>query len=393
MNKKVFTLSIIDNKLPLFICFCFLAGTIMSFYLSISISDYFYFLSVPILLLTLYLIKLTIGQVKNEYKRLIKKEKYLKDGCHLRYFDNNKKQVKFEINIISGKRDGAFIEYYLDGQVKVNANYNIGEFNGPHKTYYENGKKSKDCNYEKGELHGEYKEYHENGNLKLQTQYKKGTQTGETKSFYDNGNKSIETNYNNDKQNGLTISYYKNGMKAREFEMRNGIIYGEVIEYNKDGTLKFKNKGINYLFFNSEGQKACSINIDKHAAVGTWQNFRSDGTLQYELEFDKASTEDATKGALTKKKLVKKAIYTINGDVFSTTKLSYNIIHESCYKFLSKYADNRVTSKEEIIIRGIIMQGPGGVSGLANNTYIKNTPIKSIKDIIELNPIKGFENE
>ena len=173
MNKKVFTLSIIDNKLPLFICFCFLSGTIISFYLSISISDYFYFLSVPVLLLTLYLIKLTIGQVKNEYKRLIKKEQYFNDGPHLEYFHDKKRQVKFELHIINGERNGAFIEYYVNGQVKVNANYNIGEFDGPHKTYYENGKKSKDCNYEKGELHGEYKEYHENGNLKLQTQYKK----------------------------------------------------------------------------------------------------------------------------------------------------------------------------------------------------------------------------
>ena len=30
----------------------------------------------------------------------------------------------------------------------------------------------------------------------------------------------------------------------------NSRIYGEVIEYNKVGTLKFKNEGINYLFFN-----------------------------------------------------------------------------------------------------------------------------------------------
>ena len=131
MNKKVFTLSIIDNKLQLFICFCFLAGTIISFYLSISISDYFYLLTVPLLLITLYLVKLTITLVKNEYKPLIKKEKYLNDGRHVEYFENKKKQAKFELHIINGKRDGAFIEYYVNGQVKVNANYNIGEFNGP----------------------------------------------------------------------------------------------------------------------------------------------------------------------------------------------------------------------------------------------------------------------
>ena len=104
MNKKVFKLSIIDNKLPLFICFCFLAGTIISFYLSIIISTYFYLLAVPLLLITLYLIKLTIAAVKNEYKRLIKKEKHFNDGRHLEYFEDKKRQAKFELHIINGAK-------------------------------------------------------------------------------------------------------------------------------------------------------------------------------------------------------------------------------------------------------------------------------------------------
>ena len=94
MNKIVFKLSIIENKLPLFVCFCFLVGTIISFYLSIIISTYFYFLTVPILLVTLYLTKSTITQVKDEYKQLIKKEKYFNDGRHLEYFENKKRQLK-----------------------------------------------------------------------------------------------------------------------------------------------------------------------------------------------------------------------------------------------------------------------------------------------------------
>ena len=266
-----------------------------------------------------------------------------------------------------------------------NKNKNI-ESNHGFNRYYQSGYLTSEFYKKNGKLHGKHISFYQSdkGGVKSEVEYFEGKRQGQYVEYHENGYKSIETNYNNDKQNGLTISYYNNSMKAREFEMRNGIIYGEVIEYNKDGTLKFKNKGINYLFFNSEGQKVCSINIDKHAAVGTWQNFRSDETLQYELEFDKVSTEDATKGALTKKKLVRKTIYTINGDVFSTTKLSYNIIHESCYKFLSKYAGDRVTSKGEIItIRGMIMQGPPGFSNLDPNTYIKNTPIKSIEDIIQ----------
>ena len=351
MNKKVFTLSIIDNKLPLFICFCFLAGTIMSFYLSISISDYFYFLSVPVFLLTLYLVKLTITQVKNEYKRLIKKEKYFNDGRHLEYFDDKKRQVKFEINIISGKRDGAFIEYYLDGQVKVNANYNIGEFNGPHKTYYENDKKSKDCNYEKGELHGEYKEYHENGNLKSQTQYKKGTQTGETKSFYNNGN------------------------IYREVNCVNGEYEGEIKEYFKNGNLKFIKNEAKYTFFD-EVQKHILFDGNLSLVDGVWNSYRNDGTIEYQLSFE------------DKKGKSLKIIFTKSGEFYSKKYYDYKFFKGIHVNYSNEFSGQRLDSK--IITKPTTVKGP---PGLSNGFTVNVSQIKSIEDIIKLTPIKDFKNE
>jgi hypothetical protein len=238
MNKIVFKLSIIYNKIALFWSFCFLAGTIISFYLSIIISTYFYFLTVPILLLTLYLIKLTITQVKNEYKHLIKKEKYLNDGRHVEYYFSNKRkpqQVKFELHIIDGQRHGTY------------------------KSYFENGQKSKDCKYEKDKLHGEHKEYHVNGALKLQTHYKEGIQYGETKSFYNNGN------------------------KYREFNLINNEYEGEIKEYFKNGNLKFIKNEAKYTFFDEDNNLKCDVeivgereNYGRNLVIkrGLWKNYR-----------------------------------------------------------------------------------------------------------------------
>ena len=256
---------------------------------------------------------------------------------------------------------------------------NIENHNGFNRNYF--------CGYLRYEyyrrfnrIHGKHIEYHENGSLKCETEYFDGIRQGHCINYYDNGNKLRDTYYLNDMRNGKTIWFYENGLKAREFDMKNDEIYGEVIEYNKVGTLKFKNEGINYLFFNSRGQKTFSIKFVPHEAVGRWQIFRSDGTLQYNLEFDQDL--DSIKETLAKKKLVKKINYNINGDILSTTMQSYNIINSSVYKFLSKYAHYRIIAKEEIEIPPAF-QGPGGLK----STFIKNTPIKSIKDIVKLTPI------
>ena len=354
MNKKVFKLSIIDNKLPLFICFCFLLGTIVSFYLSVFISNYFYFLTLPILLLTLYIIKLTITQVKNEYKNLIKKEKYLNDGRHVEYYSSHKRkpqQVKFELHIIDGQRHGTY------------------------KSYFENGQISEDSNYEFGKLHGEYKEYHVNGNLKNLTQYKEGIQYGETKSFYDNGN------------------------KYREFNLINNEYEGEIKEYFKNGNLKFIKNETKYTFFDDKKNIKCDIELEEvrknHGSYilykGLWKNYRSDGTIEYELDFeDAASTysdwwvgcgfafsSDKHSDKKRYKGEVPKTILTKGGEFFSKNLIAYNAIQKAEVNFFDSYAGNRM--EESVYKWDTGMRGPPGVAYCSVNLK----PISSIEDIIK----------
>ena len=339
MNKIVLKLSIIDNKLALFSSFCFLVGTIISFYLSIIISTYFYLLAVPLLLLALYGIKSTITQVKDEYMRLIKKEKYLKDGCHLRYFDNNKKQVKFEINIISGQKHGLV------------------------KSYYENGQIEKDYNCTNGKKHGAVKSYYENGNLKNQLHYKNGNENGQFYSFYDNKAKYRDGNFD---KNGLVKEYFKNG------------------------NLKFLKDKNNYTFYDEDNNLKCDVELEElikngHSKIlykGIWKSYRLDGTTEYELDFeDGASTFSGYQGKVIK------TIFTKGGEIFSKNIVSYSIIKMAEVNFINYYANIRMD--QSIYSWNTGLMGPPGIS----HKSINLKPITSIEDIIKLTPIKDFENE
>ena len=353
MNKIVLNLSIIDNKQGLFSTFCFLVGTIISFYLSIIISTYFYLLAVPLLLLALYGIKSTITQVKDEYMRLIKEEKYLKDGCHLRYFDNNKKQVKFEINIINGQKHGPVKSYYENGQIKRDCNFIDGKGHGSFKSYYENGQIEKDYNCTNGQKHGPFKSYHENGNLKNQLHYKNGNENGQFHSFYDNKAKYRDGNFD---KNGLVKEYFKNG------------------------NLKFLKDKNNYTFYDEDNNLKCDVELEEVTKNrgsyllyrGIWKSYRLDGTTDYELDFeDGASTFSGYEGKVIK------TIFTKGGDFFSKNIVSYSKINMAEVNFINYYANIRMDQSIYSWNTGII--GPPGLYRKSINLK----PIISIEDIIK----------
>ena len=105
MNRKLLKHSLKLNSKPLTVSVFFIILSIFLLMISMSISNNFYFLSIPALFVTLYLGKLTFGQIGDEYKRYINDEKYVNDGYHKSYFKDNVNQVQFEINIIDGKRE------------------------------------------------------------------------------------------------------------------------------------------------------------------------------------------------------------------------------------------------------------------------------------------------
>ena len=386
MNKIVFKLSIIDNKIALFWSFCFLVGTIISFYLSIIISTYFYFLTVPILLLTLYLTKSTITQVKDEYKHLIKKEKYLNDGRHVEYYFSKKRkpqQVKFELHIIDGQRHGTYKSYFENGQKRCDYNYESGKLNGEIKEYHVGGNLKLKTQYKNGEIGGVYKSYYENGQIEKNCNYINGKFDGLYKSYYEKGNLKYKTKYKEGIQYGETKSFYNNGNIFREFNLINSEYDGEIKEYFKNGNLKFLKDKNKYTFFDEDNNLKCDIqlvvvreNRDYNILLisGLWKNYRSDGTILYELDFEDPNSDET-------KNIVTKTIFTKRAELFSKKLISYNAIKMAEVNFLSSYAGKRM--EESIYKWDTGMRGPPGVGYHSVNLK----PISSIEDIIKLTPI------
>ena len=309
MNKEILRGSAKEHMRVLFISFCLLSGTAVSLYLSIAISAYFYLLAVPSALFAFFITRLSFIDFKNsyEYKRKYD-EKYFSNGEHtINYGDKSKKKL----NIINGKRNGEYTEYYPNGQLKITANYNNGDLNGAFSEYYPNGQLKITTDYSNGELDGLFIEFFENGMLRFETKYSNGfKQPEDSTSYYRNGNifrkciKVISSNYE-----GFDYEYY---------------------EYSATKKLKFKNKRDEYTFFDINGNISCEIEIiggwyQRDAIFkGIWKSYRACGTIKYELDFDNAVKDGK----------VLKTIYTIGGEIYLNEEVGYSFIKGSYVNFL-----------------------------------------------------------
>ena len=364
MNKKVLITLVKEYKNALLLIFIFLTGTFISLNLSIYISTYFYILFAFFLLISFYLIHLGLKTIKGEYRVLIKKEKYLKDGRHLVFFNNKSKQLKWDLNIKNGQKHGSIKFYYENGQIRRDDTFINGKGHGLMKSYYENGQIKKIYNCIKGKKHGTLKEYHQNGLIKLQCDYKNGKLNGEYMSYHENGELEFQTKYNNGIQSGETKSYYNNGNIYRSFKLSDGNYEGEIKEFHKNGNLKFVSENKNYTFYKNNNI-ACEIEYS-NPPKGIWKNYRDDGTIEYELDFNIKYSDR-----------VLKTVYTKGGDIYSKDQYGCEIKSEIEYNFSSEYAVERMEAETIYIPSGII--GPPGISG----TTVNLKRIESIDDIIK----------
>jgi antitoxin component YwqK of YwqJK toxin-antitoxin module len=321
-------------------------GTIISFTLSFYISNYLYFLSIPLLLLCLHLLRLSIVDAYDDYLRYCRDEEYMSDGSHTIKKENR----KYIVNLLNGKRHGSFIEYFINGQIKLDYNYKNGEIEGVYKSYYENGQIEKNCNYINGKFDGPYKSYYENGNLMDQLHYKNGNKDGQFQSFYDNKAKYREGNFG-------------------EKEL--------VKEYFKNGNLKFLKENNKYTFYDKDYNLKCEIHSTGNDFIGTWKNYREDGTIEYELDFDDTNSD-------VKNNKVSKAIFTKGGDFYTKITVSYQILNGSHLLFSSDHLDTRREGGSVGLRNRILIPGyTNWVNPSKLNHSIELKPINSIEDIIE----------
>lgn len=102
-----------------------------------------------------------------------------------------------------------------------------------------------------------------------------------------------------------------------------------------------------------------------------WKNYREDGTIEYELDFDDPTSD-------VKNNMVSKTIFTNGGDFFSKNSVSYKDISGSHLLYCSEDSDSRREG-------GLFKQPPRfKVPPGPNGSFtIDLNPISSIEDIIK----------
>ena len=138
-----------------------------------------------------------------------KEESYYYDyepfnGIMIDYYSNNRIDIKYEIKLKNGKRNGLCKWWYENGQLSNENNYKDGKKQGLCKWWYENGQLRSEGNHKDGKPDGLYKWWHENGQLKS------------------------EGNLIDEKPDGLHKSWLVNGQLVFEGDYKDGVLLNAI---------------------------------------------------------------------------------------------------------------------------------------------------------------------
>lgn len=125
-------------------------------------------------------------------------------------------------------------KYYDTGELKSEVFVIDGKKEGKCKVYYSNGNINVICNYVNNKLNGEYINYFCNtpGQIYDIGYFLDGKRQGECKRYYDNG-QLLEIYYCvNNKRHGEYLSYYRDGTMLQNINYNNGRKDGLVQNYN-----------------------------------------------------------------------------------------------------------------------------------------------------------------
>ena len=125
-------------------------------------------------------------------------------------FDNN--LLLFTKN--SKPYSGRIIELHDNKQIKIEMEVLNGLKNGNIKQYYRSGKIQTLSNFRNGKLFGKFISYHDNGNEQIIAFYNNDLRMGSFEEFYDNQKLKLCGSYFNSLKIGEFEEYFKSGGKA-----------------------------------------------------------------------------------------------------------------------------------------------------------------------------------
>lgn len=129
----------------------------------------------------------------------------------------------------------------------------------------------KDCNYHAGQLEGAFMQYYSNGNKELSGSYHNGKKVGEWTNYGRDGN-PLGTYIMND-GNGAEILYHPNGTIAQKSLIKGGHKEGLEEQWYEDGELS---RSSTYKYFAETGQSI---------ADGPWKMRNFNGEFEYDIVF------------------------------------------------------------------------------------------------------------
>ena len=215
----------------------------------------------------------------------------------IKYVDGEKFEKAEELQKLDIRTD-----YYPNGTVKVVGTYTKdGIPEGVRREYNEKGEVEKSFIFRYGKIIGEgiftdsgqkqgaWKEYYDDGNLKAEGNYKNDLKDGGWKYYYKNGNLEEKGKYINNLPESTWFWYYSEGELLREEHFYNGLSDGMLTEFDKEGNIITQG---DYLEGKKEGHWIYRVGDSKDEGeyvedmrYGLWKSFYSDGSTRFEGKF------------------------------------------------------------------------------------------------------------
>lgn len=154
-------------------------------------------------------------------------------------YDNG--QVRFERNVVimsddSYMNDGAYVEYYPDGQKFCEGQYEKGIMTGDWKYWHPGGQLCRTITFKDGKPEGKVEVLRTDGTLDSVQGFKDGMRDGEWVSYYEDGKTpKVKLMIVNGKVNGERITYHPNGQIRQQMNFVDGQLDGPMVEFDETG--------------------------------------------------------------------------------------------------------------------------------------------------------------
>jgi len=206
-------------------------------------------------------------------------------------FFKNGIKVADGITLEDGVHDGAWKEFYDNGELKAEGVYDNGVKTGVWNFYHPNGKLEQNGKYDsKGRLTGQWIWYYASGNLWREENYIKGLADGMMSEYVEDGNIITEGEYIEGFEEGPwvyqygdfkeegTYSYgYRNGF-WKYFDSEGNLLFeGEFIDNNPNGK---------HIFYWDNGKVKDEINYLMGMKNGDWKKYNYDGSLLLVISYE-----------------------------------------------------------------------------------------------------------